>query len=151
MTHYDVPAESRISDLRHGLLTHRVVARRIRHLARLRIEARSSLPARGAYLAATWQTACELAPYFSYGELDYFARVWWSRRRNRTWALAIPVGGRERYGRTGQRARSVQPSTVRLAVEAIAHQLDPSHAIPGADYMDPSAPRQARRRVRELL
>jgi hypothetical protein len=151
MTRYDVPAESRISDLRHGLLTHRVVLRRIRQLALLRLEARWSLRAQGDYLAANWQTACELAPYISYDELEYFARVWWSRRRNGTWALAIPVGGRERYGRTGQRARSVQPSTVRLAVEAIAHQLDPRHAIPGADYMHPSAPRQARKRLRELL
>jgi hypothetical protein len=149
MTRYDVPAESRISDLRHGLLTHRVVLRRIRKLALLRIEARGSLRARGAYLAATWQTACELAPYISYGELDYFAQVWWSRRRGGTWALAIPVGGRERYGRAGQRARSVQPSTVRLAVEAIARRLEPSYAIP--DFRDPSAPRQALRRLRKLM
>jgi|ERR1700733_11897626 len=104
-------------------------------------------------MQALLETANMLAPFVTYGELDHFARVWWSRRRHVSWGQAFPVGGEvdRRIGRTGQRARSVQLDTVRLAVESYAHRLDPEHEIPGALYMNESAPRKARQAMRALL
>jgi hypothetical protein len=151
MTHCDLAVESRLKELRHALLMHHIVVRRVKQLARLRIDARHSMRAHAVYLHALVRTEHELDGHIAADELDYFARVWWSRRRLRVWGLSIPVGGLPRYGRTGQRARGgVDARTVSLAVEAIAARMDRSYAIADGDYMDPSAPRVARGRLRKL-
>jgi hypothetical protein len=151
MGRYDVPAESALSDMRRGLLIHPVVMHRIRCLARLRIAARSSTPDARLYTRALLNAGRVLEPFIDTAELDYFARVWWSRRRHGMWGLAFPVGGRERYGRAGERVRSVPARTVTLAVEEIARRLEgkPPDAI--ERHMDDSNPRQALRKMRSLL
>ncbi len=172
--HLDEAHEARLSELRGALLTHPAFIRRMKLLARMRIPARErsprvvlggplagcvmfDSPAWHDYGRALADTAHRIngtgEAFIEVSELDNFARVWWSRRRDGSWGRAYAVGGRPRYGRTGQRRRSVTPETVRLAVEAIARRLEDGYKLPEADALrrDPSAPRQARRKLQALL
>jgi len=148
---HDLPAEERLHELRAGLLTHRVVERRIRHLTRMRLAARESSAAHRRYIGACLATALALDHHLSAGDLDFFATIWWARKRARVWGMSFPVPPGSRYGREGMRARGgVDAGSVALGVEALARRLDGSHPVPDAEFMDPSRPRVIRRRLRKL-
>ena len=108
-------------------------------------------------LASLEETARQIngdgEPFMEEAEVDYFARGVVAAAAPCDVGPRVPGGGRERCGRTGDRARSVQPETVRLAVEAIARRLDRSYKIPETHglHRARSAPRQARRRLQALL
>lgn len=148
MTDQDVVHETRVSDLRHGLLTHLDVIERLLELDKLRrrwMTARSfwdgrmggtaweiQLERHAAYWAMLELTERQLDGHFDTIDLDRFAGVIRQRLESGTWGWTVPVNhGGERYGRSRPHVgRTRAEGTVTGAVASIVLQLNPERRRP---------------------
>ena len=166
MTDQDVVHESRVSDLRHGLLTHPDVVERLLELAQLRRRwqtARSFWDGRVGgtaweiqherhveYWVLLDRTARQLDGHFDPVDLDRFASVVRERLELGIWGKLVPVAhGGERYGREHQRVRTAAEATVIGTVESIVRQLHPERRHPN-NGATAGQRRQWRARMRRL-
>lgn len=179
MTRQDVEHESAVSDLRHGLLNHPDVIKRLLELAELRDGWASArwfadqwrgrrgglywqvagwplVEAQIAYCGLLDLTERQLDRHFDQGDLDRFASTIRERLALDLWGKTAPVShGGERYGRAHERARTHSAETVGGAIEAIARRLNPErrHPLPGgadAERRRQQARRKHRERMRKL-